>query len=547
MVRQVGTSSLQVDYAQQVGYHDDPGQNQFEAQFTSKPALKFAYLTDQDGTILDYKDGGWDDPTSTFDKKVTFTWDSSKQPTRLVPHIVINESCADLVPSVDVWNTTDKLNVPRSFITRSNITLTWRAKLAHLTERYDVGNTPSDIALPPSRPPSPPSPPPSPPSSPPENDAPPVAPPPPPPSTPLPEGTPTMTGVLLKTGTTWFTGGEAGEAGDVLETNFPKLAYLPECENVKDGCTNAAWLTNQDGTILEYKEEVMKAPPIEVPSKEIDFNDTKFPRGTLDLHACRLFPTAKVCATESIRDKYILKIESLDETPVGAYAATNTNFTDVFTGHFDPGPRPLPEFDGDEIRLPKPGRTSIGPKNINCTQYVIYANKLDDSLLAFAFDKPIHFAATAETKYEVTLTCDGTTRTTGTMDLSVFSGPQSYSTGGGPMAPEVGSPRCLADDHADHDHAEGAEEEEGHPSDNTTWFEHEGRDCMCDKGTLLCKRADSGSPFSMNEGETVGLVIAVSAIVFICIGAIFFFGFSFLLKRKQNDKGVVLQSDGDRL
>ena len=66
MVEQLGTSSLQVDYAQQVGYHDESGQNQFKAQFTSKPALKFAYLTDQDGTILDYKDGGWDDPQ--FDK-----------------------------------------------------------------------------------------------------------------------------------------------------------------------------------------------------------------------------------------------------------------------------------------------------------------------------------------------------------------------------------------------------------------------------------------------------------------------------------------------
>lgn len=333
-------------------------------------------------------------------------------------------------------------------------------------------------------------------------------------------------------------------------TKFPKLAYLPECENVKDGCTNAAWLTNQDGTILEYKEEVIKAHPNEVPSEDIGLTGTQFPRGTLDLHACRLFPTTKVCATESIRDKYILKIGSLDETSVGAYAEGNTDFTDVFTGHFDPGP--LPKFGSN----PKPGRTSIGPKNSNCTQYVIYANKLDDnsnSLLAFAFDKPIHFAATkayaatAATKYKVTLTCNGTSRTTGIMDISVFSGPQSYSTGGGPLAPEVGSPRCLADDHADHDHAEGAEEEEGHPSDNTTWFEHEGRDCMCDKGTLLCKRADSRSPFSMNEGETVGLVIAVSAIVFICIGAIFFFGFSFLLKRKQNDKGVVLQSDGDRL
>ena len=54
---------------------------------------------------------------------------------------------------------------------------------------------------------------------------------------------------------------------------------------------------------------------------------------------------------------------------------------------------------------------------------------------------------------------------------------------------QVGFKRCLAD-HDGHDHAEGAaeEEEEGYPSDNTTWFQHEGRDCMCDMGTLKCKR-----------------------------------------------------------
>ena len=87
------------------------------------------------------------------------------------------------------------------------------------------------------------------------------------------------------------------------------------------------------------------------------------------------------------------------------------------------------------------------PPPAACAQYVIYANKLDDnsnSLLAFAFDKPIHFAATkayaatAATKYKVTLTCDGKNRTTGIMDISVFSGPQSYGDpGGGPRAPEV--------------------------------------------------------------------------------------------------------------
>ena len=64
----------------------------------SKPALKFAYLTDQDGTILDYKAGdtAWDGTGNT----VIFTWDASKQPTGLVPHIVYNDSCADVTTSV---------------------------------------------------------------------------------------------------------------------------------------------------------------------------------------------------------------------------------------------------------------------------------------------------------------------------------------------------------------------------------------------------------------------------------------------------------------
>ena len=62
------------------------------------------------------------------------------------------------------------------------------------------------------------------------------------------------------------------------------------------------------------------------------------------------------------------------------------------------------------------------PPPAACAQYVIYAKKSDDdSLLAFAFDKPLHFAAATAFKYKVTLTCDGDTRTTGTMDLTVFS------------------------------------------------------------------------------------------------------------------------------
>ena len=53
--------------------------------------------------------------------------------------------------------------------------------------------------------------------------------------------------------------------------------------------------------------------------------------------------------------------------------------------------------------------------------------------------------------------------------------------------PDEGA-RCH-DDHDGHDHAEGAEEEEeGYKSDPETWFQHEGRECMCEKGTLKCKR-----------------------------------------------------------
>ena len=84
----------------------------------SKPALKFAYLTDQDGTILDYKAGdtAWDGTGNT----VIFTWDASKQPTGLVPHIVYNDSCADVTTSV-VTSTWVRQGPPPTARTRSTM------------------------------------------------------------------------------------------------------------------------------------------------------------------------------------------------------------------------------------------------------------------------------------------------------------------------------------------------------------------------------------------------------------------------------------------
>jgi hypothetical protein len=58
-----------------------------QVTWASKPALKFAYLTDQDGTIISYKDGGWD-TVAGGSRIMTFSWDSSQQPTGLVPHLV---------------------------------------------------------------------------------------------------------------------------------------------------------------------------------------------------------------------------------------------------------------------------------------------------------------------------------------------------------------------------------------------------------------------------------------------------------------------------
>ena len=114
---------------------------------------------------------------------------------------------------------------------------------------------------------------------------------------------------------------------------------------------------------------------------------TQFPRGSVDLHACRLFPTEKLCTSESIVraansplphhhhpplfphpsnilpppppqvTKYTNKIEAtgsagLTPTDVGTYNTANTAFTDAFTGHYDSGS----------------GRTSIAPKSSDCKQ-----------------------------------------------------------------------------------------------------------------------------------------------------------------------------------
>jgi len=79
----------------------------------SKPALKFAYLTDQDGTIIDYKTGdyAW---YGGGGSRLWFTWDASKQPTGVVPHIVYADSCADVQSTV--------------------VISTWQNKIAQLTQ-----------------------------------------------------------------------------------------------------------------------------------------------------------------------------------------------------------------------------------------------------------------------------------------------------------------------------------------------------------------------------------------------------------------------------
>ena len=90
-----GTANCSPDNA--VGV-EQTGTSAVTATFASRVPLKFAYLTDQDGTILDYKadNTAWDGPGNT----VKFTWDASKQPTRIVPHIVYDDSCADVTTSV---------------------------------------------------------------------------------------------------------------------------------------------------------------------------------------------------------------------------------------------------------------------------------------------------------------------------------------------------------------------------------------------------------------------------------------------------------------
>ena len=62
------------------------------ATFVSGADLKFAYLTNEYGTIISYKAGdtAWESDTS-----ITFEWGASEQPTGVVPHIVYAESCAD--------------------------------------------------------------------------------------------------------------------------------------------------------------------------------------------------------------------------------------------------------------------------------------------------------------------------------------------------------------------------------------------------------------------------------------------------------------------
>ena len=48
---------------------------------------------------------------------------------------------------------------------------------------------------------------------------------------------------------------------------------------------------------------------------------------------------------------------------------------------------------------------------------------------------------------------------------------------------QVGFPKCVGD----------------HAADNTTWFEVDGRSCMCDKGTLFCKKVRRAGAAASNR------------------------------------------------
>ena len=71
--------------------------NSVTATFVSGADLKFAYLTDEHGTIISYKAGDDLDFGPTGSSSITFEWSASEQPTGVVPHIVYADSCADAV------------------------------------------------------------------------------------------------------------------------------------------------------------------------------------------------------------------------------------------------------------------------------------------------------------------------------------------------------------------------------------------------------------------------------------------------------------------
>uniref|UniRef100_A0A7S0DW18 Uncharacterized protein n=1 Tax=Phaeocystis antarctica TaxID=33657 RepID=A0A7S0DW18_9EUKA len=427
--------------------------NSVTATFVSGADLKFAYLTDEHGTIISYKAGDDLDFGPTGSSSITFEWSASEQPTGVVPHIVYADSCADAV-----YRNPDG----------TTVTSTWRSKLALLAQTYDVSGGSSSY-------------------------------------TSTIDAAPEITSITLDAD--WF------NTGGSFAATFPAAMFSTEAPTGM----NVAWLKNQDGTVLAYTEGEGTQPAA------ISISATNFPRGSVDLRACRLFPTEKLCTSESIVTKYINKIEGagsagLTPTDVGTYSTTNTAFTDAFTGHYDSGS----------------GRTSIAPKSSDCKQYVMYAKHVDDDgvvihdasgLLGFGFDKALDFAATSTMKYKVYLTCDGKALTTGIMDLAVFSSLNKGRFSVRTDEVQVGYPKCVGD----------------RVADNTTWFEVDGRDCMCDKGTLFCKKAAPGSYFLMNEGESVGLALSVSLIVLLLLcGGIFL-----LLKKsaQSSEKMVVLKEN----
>jgi hypothetical protein len=431
---------------------------------TGVPALRLAYLTDQDGTVIAYKSS---DELAGTTSSISFTWATSEAPTEVVPHIVYDSTCADVFPSVK--------------------TSTWLNKLALMYQEYDVGNQGGVANLS---------------------------------STEVLSASASIT--LDDLPTTWFSGADvvvnetAVRIGEGDSGKFKATFPLGTDPMGIDGM-NAAWVKNQDGTILAF-EEIRTADKLDL--------EGSFPRGTTELTACRLFTKRLLCA--STRLDYFANIEALTTTDKGTYSAAGSSFSAVFSGTYNAAS----------------GMTSIGPKSGTCARYVLYAKTADGSeVLGFSFDQALHFVVPASKTYKVYLTCDGASLSTGTMDVTKLK------------AKQCGGADCTFNMNYEVQVGEGSlmcvttlnNKSTEHANDQNKTFDYDGRRCYCTKGSLFCEKRDAkdvvGGMFLLNEAESVGVALSVSVIVLLLLCCIIYLLWKW--KSAKSSEQVVLKDNAE--